>query len=162
MPPPVVTARQPRSEPRAERSAAVHESPRVSRFVAMLLDHLLLSGIDLTVVYLTARMAGLQMSSWMDLPLLPLGLFLLLLKLTYFGAFTAAGGQTIGKMAMHIRVVSAESRTLEPSVAVLRAVAGALSAALLGLGYLPALVGSDPRTLHDRVARTRVVTLPPA
>jgi hypothetical protein len=36
------------------------------------------------------------------------------------------------------------------------------SAALLGLGFLPALVGSDRRTLHDRVARTRVVALPSA
>jgi uncharacterized RDD family membrane protein YckC len=161
-PPPIVAVRPVRPAVRTERAVALGESSRISRFVAMVLDHILLTGIDLAVVYLTARMAGLPMSSWMELPLLPLGLFLLLLKLAYFGAFTAVGGQTIGKMAMHIRVVTAENRALEPGAAVLRAVAGALSAALLGLGYLPALVGSDPRTLHDRVARTRVVTLPPA
>jgi uncharacterized RDD family membrane protein YckC len=151
-----------RQDVRTRPAAALDASSRVARLVAMALDHVLLTGIDLAVVYLTVRMAGLPMSSWMELPMLPLGLFLLLLKLAYFGAFTAVGGQTIGKMAMHIRVMTVENRPLDPGAAALRTLAGALSAGLLGVGYLPALIGSDPRTLHDRVARTRVVALPPA
>ena len=41
------------------------------------------------------------------LPAVPMLAFLMLLCGGYFVLFTAAGGQTIGKMAAHIRVVNA-------------------------------------------------------
>ncbi|OFW02035.1 MAG: hypothetical protein A3I61_00780 [Acidobacteria bacterium RIFCSPLOWO2_02_FULL_68_18] len=134
-------------------------SPAGPRLSAAAIDHLMLCGIDLAVVYFTLRMAGLPMVQWTTLPLVPLGAFLLLIKLSYFWAFTAVGGQTIGKMAAHIRVVGADDRPLDAALAVRRTLAGALSAALFGLGFLPALVGADRRALHDRVAQTRVIAL---
>ena len=45
------------------------------------------------------------MADWRLLPVLPMAAFLLSLKVAYLSAFTAAGGQTVGKMLMHIRVV---------------------------------------------------------
>ncbi len=130
-----------------------------ARAGAAAIDHLMLGGIDLAVVYFTLRMAGLPMDEWTALPPMPLIAFLLLIKLSYFCAFTAVGGQTIGKMAAHIRVVSADDRPLDAALALRRTLAGVVSAMLLGLGFLPALVGSDRRALHDRVARTRVIAL---
>ena len=96
------------------------------------------------------------------LPLVPLVAFLLLVKLSYFAAFTAVGGQTIGKMAMRIRVVTAEDGTVNGPLAVKRTLAGVASAVTLGIGFLPALLGSERRALHDRLTHTRVVALPSA
>ena len=132
------------------------------RLAAVVIDHVVLCAIDLSVIYLTVRMADLPMSGWVELPLAPLIAFLMVVKLAYFSVFTAVGGQTIGKMAMRIRVVTAENRPLAAAGAALRSLAGMLSAVTLGLGYVPALFGSARSALHDRVAHTRVVTLPPA
>jgi uncharacterized RDD family membrane protein YckC len=68
--------------------------------------HLILFGIDLGVVYFTVRMAGLSMGEWRLLPPAPMLAFLAFLKLSYFFAFTAVGGQTIGKMAAGTCVVA--------------------------------------------------------
>jgi len=143
-------------------AASAEVSSAGARATAAALDHLLLCGIDLTVLYFTLRMAGLSMSEWTLLPPVPFLAFLLLVKLSYFCAFTAVGGQTIGKMAARIRVVGADDRPIDGALAMKRALAGTVSAALLGLGFLPALVGSDRRALHDRLARTRVIALPSA
>jgi uncharacterized RDD family membrane protein YckC len=132
-----------------------------SRLAAAAVDHLLLVAIDLSVIYFTLRMTGLPMAQWTVLPPAPLVAFILLVKLSYFCAFTAVGGQTIGKMAARIRVVTTEDASVDGARALKRTLAGAASAALLGLGYLPALIGSDRLALHDRVTHTRVIVLPP-
>lgn len=131
------------------------------RLAAALIDHAILMAIDLTVIYFTVRMAGLAAADVLLLPPAPLAIFLGLLKLAYFTAFTAVGGQTIGKMAMGIRVV-AEHGTIDSARAIRRTLAGLLSVLPLGLGFVPAFVGADRRTLHDRLTQTRVVGLPSA
>ena len=133
-----------------------------ARFCAAVIDHLLLAAIDIAVVYFTLRMTGLTMAEFSLLPIAPLAVFLLLVKLSYFCAFTAVGGQTIGKMAMRIRVVTADDEAVDGTLALKRTLAGVASAATLGLGFLPALIGGDRRALHDRLTRTRVVTFPSA
>jgi uncharacterized RDD family membrane protein YckC len=128
-----------------------------ARAVAAGIDHLMLGGIDLAVVYFTVRMAGLPIDQWTTLPPVPLIVFLLFIKLSYFCAFTAVGGQTIGKMAAHIRVVGADDGPLDAASALRRTLAGLVSAIPLGLGFLPAFLGPDRRALHDRLAHTRVI-----
>jgi uncharacterized RDD family membrane protein YckC len=96
------------------------------------------------------------------LPLVPLGAFLLLLCGGYFVLFTAAGGQTIGKMIARIRVVRAgDARAAKARVpfggAVLRTIACFGSVIALGAGFLPVLLSADRRAFHDRLAGTRVV-----
>ena len=128
------------------------------RAVAGLIDHAILFGIDLVVVFFTLRMSALTMADWQLLPPVPMLGFLLLLKLSYFGAFTAACGQTIGKMAARIRVV-ADDGSLDPERAIRRTIVAAVSLLAFGAGFIPALLDPDRRALHDRVARTRVVEL---
>jgi uncharacterized RDD family membrane protein YckC len=165
-PPPIARPRVSRvwREPVRRPDAAVpgEVSAPGARAAAAAIDHLMLGGIDLAVVYFTLRMAGLPMDQWTALPPVPLIAFLLFIKLSYFCAFTAVGGQTIGKMVARIRVVSADDHPIDAALALRRTLAGVLSAALLGLGFLPALLGSDRRALHDRLARTRVIALPSA
>ena len=129
------------------------------RVTAGVTDHVILFGIDLIVLYSTLRMAGLTMGDWALLPPVPMIAFLVLLKLSYFGAFTAACGQTIGKMAAHIRVV-ADDAPLDPARAIRRTVMSTVSLLALGAGFIPAILDPDHRALHDRMARTRVVELP--
>jgi uncharacterized RDD family membrane protein YckC len=126
------------------------------RLGAALIDHLILFGVDAAVVYFTLRMAGLTPAEWRVLPLAPLLAFLGLMKFGYFSAFTAVGGQTIGKMALGLRVVSETNRPVNGTCAVRRTIAAITS--LIGLGFIPALIGSDRRALHDRLAHTRVVS----
>ena len=128
------------------------------RLSAVLIDYAILLTIDLIVIYFTLRMAALDVSGWTRLPPAPLALFFVLIKLAYFWAFTAIGGQTIGKMAARIRVVTLDDRQLDAAHAARRTLLGAGSALTLGLGFLPGLVG-DQRALHDRAAGTRVVGL---
>jgi uncharacterized RDD family membrane protein YckC len=146
----------------AHRLAGEATASLARRAMAGLTDHLILLGVDLAIVYTTLRIAGLYLEDWRALPAVPLFTFLGLLKLSYFSAFTAMGGQTIGKMATGIRVVADDPLRLDPGRAIGRTLTGVLSVLPLGLGLLPALFGPEHRALHDRVARTRVVDLPSA
>jgi uncharacterized RDD family membrane protein YckC len=146
-------------EPSVSADTEAPASGLVRRVAAGLTDHAILLGIDVVVVYSTLRMAALTMGDWQQLPALPLLTFLALLKLAYFGAFTAACGQTIGKMATGIRVV-ADDAPLDPARAARRTIMAAFSVLAFGAGFIPAFLDPDRRALHDRLARTRVVELP--
>lgn len=134
-----------------------------SRLAAGMLDLMLIASIDAAVVYFTLRLAGLDGAEFFTLPIVPLGAFLLLLNGGYFVMFTAATGQTIGKMAAGIRVVGTSADdVINDRVsfgrAVLRTTGYFASLLPAGLGFLPALIGPrDHRALHDRLADTRVV-----
>ena len=127
--------------------------------MASMVDLAIVLGIDAVVVYFTLRLCGLQVNELLRLPMVPLAAFLLLLNGGYFVAFTAVGGQSIGKMALGIQVVSQESQPVTFGRATVRALVCLASALPFGLGFL-ALVGRNGRALHDRAARTRV-TRPP-
>jgi uncharacterized RDD family membrane protein YckC len=132
------------------------------RLSAALIDHVILFTVDLIVVYFTIKMAALPLAEWRSVPPLPLASFLMLVKLAYFATFTLVGGQTIGKMALRIRVVGEDGSPLDPGRAFQRTLVGAVSLLAVGAGLVPLLVGSDRRGFHDRVARTRVVAVPSA
>jgi len=135
----------------------------VRRLGAGIIDVTVIGSIDVLVVYLTLRLCELTLDAWRVLPIVPLAAFLLLLSGGYVVLFTAAGGQTIGKMATRIRVVAgspddAGHLRVSFSTAMMRAVALIGSIAALGAGFLPVLFRADRRAFHDRVAGTRVVS----
>ncbi len=132
------------------------------RVAAAAIDHGLLLGIDLVVLYFTLRMAGLTLTEWTVLPAVPFVTFLALIKFAYFTSFTAVGGQTIGKMATGIQVVTEDYAPVDGAASVRRTIGGSITMLTLGMAYLPALFGSDQRALHDRLTRTRVIAIPPA
>jgi uncharacterized RDD family membrane protein YckC len=133
-----------------------------ARIGAAVLDVGMLLAIDLVVLYFTLRMAALSFGDWQALPLVPFFAFLLFVKLAYYWAFTAIGGQTIGKMAMRIRVIADQGVALDPTMALRRTILAATSVLTLGAAFLPALVRRDRRAVHDQIAHTRVVALPAA
>lgn len=148
------------SQAAADTVASLMEMPSLgARLGAGLIDVLLLAGIDAVVVYLTLRVTGLQ-NTLDDLRVLspvPFVGFLATLAFGYVAAFTVAGGQTIGKMVLSLRVIGDDGRPVDAAGGMLRALGCMLVPITLGLSYLPALFTSDHRAIHDRLAGTRVV-----
>ena len=134
-------------------------SPLGPRLAAALIDFGLLFGIDAVVIHFTLKLTSLTLADWRLIPLTPLLIFLVGLKLMYLSAFTLAGGQTIGKMALGICVVGDDDGGLDMSQAVRRAVVEVASMGAAGVPFLLALADPARRGLHDRVAHTRVVAL---
>jgi uncharacterized RDD family membrane protein YckC len=143
----------------------------LSRLLAGGVDVLTLGAIDVVVLYSTLRLLEMPftLAALRVLPPVPMIVFLLLLNGGYLAAFTTAGGQTIGKMLLGIRVVADrhdDSDYDEPmrvtlSAAVLRATAYIVSLLPAGLGFLPILFDAGGRALHDRLADTRVINSRP-
>ena len=140
--------------------ASLMELPSLgARVGAGLIDLVLLVGIDVAILYLTLRVTGLQdtLEDMRVLPPVPFVSFLAALGFGYVAAFTVAGGQTIGKMILNLRVIGDDGRPVDAAGGMLRALGCMLVPITLGLLYLPALFTSDHRALHDRLAGTRVV-----
>ncbi len=127
------------------------------RLKAGVIDAFVLGSIDLLVFWLTLRVAGVSMDEWRLLPVVPLAGFVFLLDTAYLVTFTAASGQTIGKMLSGIRVVYGDHGRVPFGHAVLRSVALLLCAIPAGLGLLPVFMDPERRGAHDRLAGTRVV-----
>ena len=136
--------------------AALTTAPPILRVAAALIDLSILLAIDALTLYFAVRLCGLTMQEWRVLPLLPLAAFFLLLNGGYLTLFTAAGGQTIGKMAFGLRVVGYENAPVPVGLSLLRALGCVASTLCLGLGLVPAFLGGG-QALHDRLADTRVV-----
>lgn len=142
---------RPRAEPDVRNAALI------ARLFAVVLDLVLLAVVDVIVVYFTVAICGLTMEDFGVLPKGPLIAFLLVQNVGYLVAFTA-GGQTIGKMAAGIRVISDESEsTLDLGRAFVRTLIWFVLAVPAGLGFATALFSRDHRGLHDRFSGTRVV-----
>ncbi len=147
----------------ASAADAVNTAPILRRLTAGIVDVLTLAALDAAILYFTLRVLELTFADVQLLPPIPLGVFVVLLNGGYLAAFTAAGGQTIGKMLTGIRVVADPASSGAPygritfGSAVLRAAAYLVSLAPAGLGFAPILFAADGRALHDRLANTRVV-----
>jgi uncharacterized RDD family membrane protein YckC len=148
------------SEEASETVASLMEVPSLAaRVGAGAIDALLLVSIDAVVLYLTLRVTGLQntLDDLRVLPPVPFVGFLATLGFGYVAAFTVAGGQTIGKMVLSLRVIGDDGRPIDAPGGMLRALGCMLVPITFCLSYLPALFTSDHRALHDRLAGTRVV-----
>jgi len=128
------------------------------RLMAAAIDALLLGGIATVVLWATLRLCDLEVGDAATVPAVPFAAFVLLLVAGYLLMFTVAGGQTVGKMLAHLRVVDACSARggLTAKQAATRALLTMPSVLMLGIGFLPALAGQG-LALHDRLSDTRVV-----
>jgi uncharacterized RDD family membrane protein YckC len=81
----------------------------------------------------------------------------------YFVVFWTASGQTPGNRLLEIRVCrAADGAPPAPGAAVLRFAGLILAALPLFLGFLPILTDDRRRGVHDMLAGTVVVVVPPA
>ena len=123
---------------------------------AAALDLALLAVLWAIVVYFAGRAAHVELTGLR--PAWPyLAGYLAFLGLTYAGYFTGTTGQTLGKIAVGLRVVDAGGRPPGYLRAFVRAAIGSVGVLAAGAGLIPMLVDPARRALHDRVLRTRVV-----
>ena len=89
------------------------------------------------------------------LPIMYLSGFLLLMlyKTFFLGRF----GATPGKMALGLKVVRPDGTAITYGRALGRSLAEMLSSFILGIGYLMIAFDGEKRSLHDRIADTRVI-----
>ena len=145
----------------------VTAAPVLARLLAGVIDVTIIAAIDAAILYFTLQVLELPLSDVRTLPPMPLAVFLLLLNGGYLAIFTAAGGQTIGKMLTGIRVVPVQpdddegfdrfTQRVSLGAAVLRATAYLVSLLPVGLGFAAILFDAERRALHDRLAETRVI-----
>lgn len=148
-------------------NVAMPREPRpasfASRAIALFLDLVLLTVLDAVLVILATsavmlaeRLSGARVGGAVDMIRSAVSAGSLTLLIGYFSVLHARSGQTLGKAAMRIRVVTRDGGRVPIVASVLRTFSYALSALLFGAGFLLALFPSH-RALHDRIAGTRVV-----
>ena len=148
--------------PAPDAEPAIHDGAApaaglAARLLALLIDAGVLLAVDVAVVYFMLQICGIGLDDLAIVPRAPLAAFLLLQNGGYHVAFTV-GGQTLGKMATGIRVVSSHrGEGVHTGRAIIRETTRLLLALPAGLGLLPAVFSNDHRGLHDRFAGTRVV-----
>jgi uncharacterized RDD family membrane protein YckC len=77
--------------------------------------------------------------------------------LIYEAMLLSRRGQTLGKMALKVKVVRPDGTPISGGQAWGRALSRALLGFLYVVDYIPALFTKEKTTLHDLIARTRVV-----
>ncbi len=85
------------------------------------------------------------------------GLFGSVVGIAYYVAFWAMKGQTPGKMAMGLYVISTDGKPLDWGKAIIRYVGYMVSAIILCIGFIMIAFDDSKRGLHDRIASTLVV-----
>ena len=138
------------------------------RFAAILIDGLLITLpvlVPAVLVFVLLSLANAQdrmLDSLHSNEPLSVGFLTAGVGVLYFlyeGLMLASGGQTVGKRAMRVKVVTAQGGDITAGQAWSRAVLRQILAIAPGLGLIDYLAafGLERATLHDRVARTRVV-----
>jgi uncharacterized RDD family membrane protein YckC len=137
-------------------------APLGPRMLAGLLDIAVLVAVDAAVVLATLRATDVDVAQVDRLPLAPLAVFLVLLAIGYLSMCTVLAGRTFGKAVFGLAVVEPGGRPVRLAPAVVRALMQVLTVPAAGIGFLPALLGADRRSLYDRLAGTDVVRDPRA
>lgn len=139
-------------------SVAVRPAGFWIRFVAVWIDWIILL-IAQGILFATGwALYGGNMSAGMAAKS-AVNIFGTLIGAGYGIVFHWLWGQTLGKMALQIKVVSMDGGPLSFGQAVGRYFASILSALILGIGFMMAGIRSDKRALHDLLAGTRVERL---
>jgi uncharacterized RDD family membrane protein YckC len=136
------------------------------RFLALMIDGLLF-GLPYGVLMIATMSSAFRPGARPRFPLWPFWFqlvpFLTIpLVIVYHGWMLAARGQTLGKMALGIRVVNADGGPLRTGQAWGRAALQQVFASCLSFfDYLPALLTPERTCIHDMAAKTRVVNWRP-
>lgn len=80
-----------------------------------------------------------------------------LISCLYYSLLHGTSGQTIGKRLMHLKVVHKNGSPIPLDQAFGRWFVSLASGLLFGYGYLLAIWEPQKRTLHDRIACTKVI-----
>ncbi len=110
----------------------------------------------LMAIAIPLMVAGRVLQSTALAVVLTLALFLLATVVAYSVWMHGKWGQTLGKMALGMKVVRTDGSPLGYGGAFVRWIGSVLSALILMIGYIMAGLRSDKRALHDLIAGSRV------
>lgn len=114
------------------------------RFVAYIIDGIILFIPSMILQLVLGQIFG--------------GLIGFVVGIAYVVYFWTSSGATPGKMAMGLKVVSAETGGLiDPGTAALRYVGYIVSSIAIGLGFLWIIWDPEKQGWHDKIAKTRVI-----
>lgn len=126
------------------------------RFVAALIDGILLGIVNGAVNLLLTMPFGMDAAPLASL--ISLGL-----SIGYWVVYQEKYGQTVGKKAMNIKVVTYDGKTPTMFTFFLREIIGKfISAIILFFGYLMVIWDAKKQGLHDKIANTYVVYVEPS
>ena len=127
------------------------------RFGAAFIDGLI-TGIPMWIVIMVVMGAsGARGMSGTARFTSPAFYFFSLAAVAYQALMLASRGQTLGKMALKVKVVRADGSNISTGQAWGRELSRMVLGCLYIVDYLPAFFTADKRTLHDMIANTRVV-----
>ena len=132
------------------------------RAAAFLLDGVIVSLTQYVLVSALLRLTGLGDAYPSPDPLAEIisHLFGLTLMVAYYVFFIGYSGQTVGKMALRLKVIRTDGTPVGYGRAFLREIVGKfLSGLLLGIGYLMVLFDRQKQGLHDKIADTYVIRI---
>ena len=159
---PLIRASMFKEKPRYSRRSAPVYATFADRFVAIMIDGVLLYAVSFIVLQIFGGLLGPLYSS-NSLLMFSAGWIALtyLVQLMIYGAYFVflqhEWGYTIGRKIMGIHVEMLDRRRPELKDFLVRYVSSLLSGFILLLGYLLALSDPKMQTLHDRMAGTIVV-----
>ena len=141
---------------KVEHGDAPATAPLFRRLAALVYDALLLAALVFffTLGVVLAR-GGREIrpgTIWFEVSLVAVAF-------AFCGVFWTRGGQTLGMHAWGVRLVAADGGRIGWGRAAVRFFSAWLSLLPAGLGYWWALVDRDRRCWHDRLSRTRVISV---
>jgi uncharacterized RDD family membrane protein YckC len=145
----------------AGRGAALALAGPGRRFLAQFVDGLIIMVPFIVLAFMAVFSAKGKPDPETFNPFGWLMMLSLLGIVAYEGLFLSHNGQTPGKMALRLRVVRPDGSRISTGQAWGRALSRSLLSFTRILGIVDALMvfSSEGRTLHDRIAKTRVITL---
>ena len=135
------------------------------RFVAKFIDGILLAIVEFGLNFLmlgSLTATGIEPGSG-EVDPAQIGLILgtlainLGIRIGYMTFMIGKWGATLGKMAVGLKVVTADGGAVSYPRALGRAFAEILSGLILLIGYIIAAFDSEKRSLHDHICSTRVI-----
>jgi len=136
------------------------------RFIAYMIDNLILSIFSLILLVLGIIAFGLGSSGLAELGednifilIVPLYIFYFIITIAYYTYFHGSTGQTIGKMACRLKVIKVDGKPLGYGKAFLRWVGYIISGFIFNLGYLWAAWDKNKQAWHDKIAGSYVIRI---
>ena len=130
------------------------------RAVALVIDFMVFGFVQFTFGVLAVRLFGASLDEDLSYQS-AIFFFTLLFTVLYTTAMHSIAGQTIGKMLTRVQVVNAAGEPPTAGTALLRYLGYYVSLFTFTLGFIMAGLRQDKRALHDLIAGTWVVTVPP-
>ncbi len=139
-------------------TSTTHYTPGAARiFAAFVYDLVLLIGLVLFAATLMVMLSQSLLNIENPGASLPFRLVLFGVIAGFYLWFWTHGGQTLGMRAWRLEVITMNGAPLTLVPAINRLFAGCLSCLTGGLGIFLIWFGTDKRTLHDRLAGTRLI-----